>query len=295
MEHHLGREKVTLFRRYLAREQDAKGQLVFRECPNLGPGGCTVHEYRPLSCRLYGHFRGRSTDFFEHCVFRGKETVFPDHQEHLLSPGQARLTELSIEYLSYFPASACGATAPLKEPQTEVEMASHLLVVGQYAEAVQILQRLTAHERSPNLILMLAEGYEALGDYANAISTLDEAITISPDNPELYSRKGSNLLWSGRLLEARQALEQSLRMAPDRRNAHGLLGFTCQLSGDLSVARHHLCRAVELEDEPGAYRLQLGLVLKALGQYEEARRVLTLAQDYEPTREQATLALQRPE
>lgn len=292
MEHHLGVKRVALFRRFLARERDANGRLVFTECPNLGEQGCTIHEFRPLSCRLYGHFRGESADLFEHCVFRGQETVLPDAQEHLLSPGQPKLTELNIEYLTYFPALAAKhPLAPLKEPQTELETASHLMVIGQYAQAAEKLRKLRVEHSSANIFLMLADCYGHLEDFDNAILTLEEAITGSPDNPELHFRKGSNLFRAGRFPEAREALRHSVCLAPDRRNAQGLLGFLCQLGGDLEAAHRHLTRAVELEDEPGPYRLQLGLVLASLGQSEEAHRMLTLAQDYEPSLEQARLAL----
>lgn len=294
MEHRLGMETVARFRRFLARETDAKGRLVFQECPNLGDGGCLVHEFRPLSCRLYGHFRAESADFFEHCVFRGGETVFADDKEHLLSPGQIELTELNLEYLTYFPSSSSqGADSPFREPQTELELASHLAMRGDYCEAAEILRRLRGEQDSADLIWMLAGCYTSMLDYANATLILDEGIARSPRNPELHFQKGCNLLWAGCLSQARMAFEDSLALAPDGRNAHGLLGLVCRLSGDTASARHHLSRAVHLESEPGPYRLQFGLVLASLGELEEARRLIVLAQDYEPTREQARQALSK--
>jgi tetratricopeptide (TPR) repeat protein len=292
MAFHLGQPSVDKFRRFLNKERDKTGALVFTQCPNLGQAGCTVHEHRPLSCRSYGHFRSQSAELFEHCVFRGQETVYPDELEHLLSPGQVRLTELSIEYLSYFPGAAHDRPIdPLKVPRTDLEMASHLQIKGEYQAAIDILLRLSQSEDSANILCMLAECYGHLRDYATAVTTLDRAIIRSPKNAELYASKGANLLWAGRLPEAKIALERSLELAPDRRNALGLLGFIHQLSGDLLAAQQCLGRAVELEDEPGPYRLQLALVLKSLGRLAECRSMLALARDYQPTAPQAEQAL----
>lgn len=292
MAYHLGDESVARFRRFLARERNADGTLLFSECPNLDERGCSVHEFRPLSCRLYGLFRAQSAPLIEHCAFRGKETIFPDEQEHLFTPGQSRLAELSIEYLSYFPPGA-GAVESLrlKPPQTDLEMASHLQVTRDYPAAIELLLKLRQGEDSATVTLMLSECYEHVKDYGAAIATLDEAIARSPDNPELYTRKGRNCLFAGRLPEARQALARSLEMAEDRRNAQGLLGFVLQLSGELEGAERHLTRAVELEDEPGPFRFQLALVLKSLGKLQACREMLERAREYAPHAQQAEQTL----
>jgi Fe-S-cluster containining protein/Tfp pilus assembly protein PilF len=288
MAHHVGEEKVNRFRRFLKRERDPRGALVFSECPNLVAQGCSVHEFRPLSCRLYGLFRAESAPLFDHCAFRGHETVLPDRQEHLLTPGQARLAELSIEYLSYFPvANGDGPGSVLKEPQTELERAGHLQVSKDYPAAIALLLELRQSEDSPTVMLMLAECYEHLKDYPAAITILDEAIARSPQNAELLTRQGRCYLYAGQLEQAEQALRRSLALAEDRRNAQGLLGFVLQLSGQSEAAVPHLARAVQLEEEPGPFRFQLALALKTLGRLAESRDVLELAFEFEPSIPQA--------
>lgn len=288
MAFHLGEKAVEPFRRYLQRERNQQGDLVYTQCPNLGPQGCEIHEFRPMACRLYGHFRSESSELFEHCAFRGLETVLPDDQEHLLTPGQQRLTELNIEYLSYFPSyTATATTQALKAPQTELERASLLQLNGEYAAAVELLLRLRLDNHAPRVLLMLAECYESLSDYAAALTVLDEAITRSPQNPELYTKKGGNCLWLGKLAEGREALARSLELAPDRRNALGLLGYIHLLEGDFENAADRLGRAVELEDEPGPYRLPLAQAFAALERKEECHTMLLKAREFPPTAEQA--------
>lgn len=285
---HMGSARVLEFRRYLERETGPDGSLVYTECPNLGPQGCEIHPYRPLSCRLYGHYRAQSSPLFEHCVFRGTEQVFPDDQERLMSPGNQRLVELTIEYLSYLshPVESC-ETPLLREPQTLLEEASHHQFTGNYPAAIELLLRLRATAFSPNVLHMLAACYDSARDYASARDVWQDAIAASPRNPELHLRKGNTCLQMGDLAAARVALETAVELAPERRNAQGLLGFVCQLSGDLEQARYHLTRAVELEDQPGPFRFQLALVLQSLGRLEESRAMLARAREYPPTEQQA--------
>ncbi len=293
MEYHLSQEVVAPFRRYLKRETGETGTLLFDKCPLLGSQGCSVHEYRPMSCRLHGHFRSESQSLFEHCVFRGQETVFPDHQEHLLTPGQPQLTELNLEYLSYFPSE--GETpSPVWTafaPQTPMELASELKWKGEFAEARDLLMKLRQHGDTPNLLLMLLQCHEALGEYQLALDVLFDAINLSPQNPELHTQRGANHLWLGQLEHSQQALQESIALAPDRRNAQGLLGLVFQLQGHLSQAKRHFARAVELESEPGPYRFSLACVLRELGEEEASRSMFFKALDFPPTRESAEQAL----
>lgn len=294
MEWHLGKEKVEPFRRYLAREKGVDGSSLIENCPMLGPEGCTIHEFRPMSCRLYGHFRGESSPLFDHCVFVGQETIFPDHQEHLLTPGQPELTELNLDYLSYFPSSG-GAQmvreTPYFEAQTPMEKASELKCLGEFAAARDLLLRLRQERDTPNLLLMLAECHEALAEYSEALGVLDAALRLSPNNPELHTRVGANHLWMGQVEASAEALRHSLTLAPDRRNAQGLLGAVYQLQGYLEGAKHHLTLAVALEEEPGPYRFSLASVLRDLEETEASREMFLQALDYEPTRQQAEQAL----
>ena len=295
MEWHLGAERVAPFRRYLQREKAVDGTALMENCPMLGPDGCTVHEYRPMSCRLYGHFRAESTPLFEHCVFQGQETVFADHQEHLLTPGQPELTELNLDYLSYFPPTFGAGSIrekPYLEAQTPMEKASELKCLGEFAAARDLLLELRVERDTPNLLLMLAECHEALADYSDAIEVLEAAMKLSPMNPELYTRLGANHLWLGQLEPSAKALQHSLKLASDRRNAQGLMGTVCQLQADLTSARLHLARAVELEDEPGPYRFSLASVLRDLKETQAAREMFLAAQEYSPTRQAAQQALE---
>lgn len=291
MAFYLGEETVGEFRRYLDRETGSDGQLVYAQCPNLGDQGCTVHEHRPLSCRLHGHFRSQSAELFEHCVFRGTETVVSDEDEYLLAPGQQRLSELRADYQTYFPASASEVVVDLdRAPRTPMEHASRLVLLGNYAEAVEALLPL-ASDGSLAARVMLATSLERLGLYDEAISVLDAAIALSPENPELYTQKGGNCLWAGHLPQAVAALSRSVELAADRRNAWGMLGLALQLTGELEAACDALIRAVELEEEPGPFRFQLALVLKSLGEVEAARAMLHRACEFSPGRGQAERAL----
>lgn len=291
MAFYVGEETVGEFRRYLDREVGDEGRLVYQQCPNLSERGCKVHEHRPLSCRLYGHFRSQSAELFEHCVFRGTETVVPDEDEYLLAPGQQRLADIRADYMTYFPASGSTVAVDLERaPRTPMEQASQLMLLGRHAEAVELLSSMPEAGSLAGQV-MLATGLERLGRYDEAVVVLDRAIAQHPENSELHTLKGGNCLWSGRLQDAVASLSRSVSLASDRRNAWGMLGLALQLTGDLEGACDALIRAVELEEEPGPFRFQLALVLRSLGEEEAARSMLHRACEFGPSRGQAEQAL----
>lgn len=292
MEYRLGQEQVARFRDYLARERDEQGGWKIPECPFLGPEGCRVHPFRPLSCRLYGQVRRRSARLFEHCVFVGQERVLPDEQEHLLSPGQVALTALNLEYLSYLGPQTGHSSGRVAEPQTDTEMASWQMVQGHYQEALALLGALRQASDSVTLMLMEAECLEALGRYQEALEVLEQALAERPRNPELWRRRGANLLWSGQTGPAVAAFQRSLELQPEQLSTRGLLGFAARLDGQWELAEASLRQAVAQEREPSPYRLQWGLVLQHLGRETEAREALELARELPSTREAAEQALE---
>ncbi len=291
--HHIGDERTSEFRRYIAREKTQDGGFVYENCPLLNEYGCSVHEIRPYSCRLYGHIRNDKTELLSECVFRGSERVVPkEHERHML-PEHPRLIELVTEYNSYF-APPDHEVEQVENPllQTELDLAMHYQVSGRYDEARVLIQKMIAEEGERFLLLqMLGETSEALKDYLAAVEAFGKALHFTPENPELHYRLGCNLFWLNRYDEAGEALEEALRIDPQRSRCLGFLGFVRQFQGLFDQAADYYRRAVDTEDKPGLYRFQLGYALEQLGRRDEAQTAYEKALEFEPTEAMARDAL----
>ena len=294
MEQQLGKERVALFRRYIAREQDQAGRLRFEDCPMLDEKGCSIHPYRPMSCRLYGHFRSDDTELISHCVFRGKETVIPKAELRRRQPGLSELNELAAHYSSHFPAQDIKAENLRENPQGDQgDRASYLLAHQRHREALEILEPLSKEDDSPNVRLMLGLAYDGLSDYSKAAAAYRFALEASPSNPQLHLYLGSSLYYAGKNLEAKEAFSTAVNLAPEHLMAVGFLGLTHAALGAFEEARKAFARAVQLEDAPSLFRFQLGQACEQCGRAEDAVMAYTMALEHPSSREMAQQALTR--
>lgn len=294
MEQHLGKERVALFRRYIAREQDPSGRLRFEDCPMLDEKGCSIHPYRPMSCRLYGHFRSDDTELISHCVFRGKEMVIPKAELRRHQPGLSELNELAAEYASHFPAQSIETKNLQENPHGDLaDRASYLLAHQRHREALEILEPLIKQDDSPSVRLLLGLAYDGLGDYAKAAAAYRFALEVSPSNPQLHLYLGSSLYYSGKNQEAKEAFSTAVDLAPEHQMAVGFLGLSNFALGCFDEARRAFARAVQLEDEPSLFRFQLGQACERCGRPDDAVMAYTMALEHSSSREMAQQALSR--
>lgn len=290
--HHAGQEKADLFERYIRRERDTRGELVFPQCPMLNEFGCSVHRYRPLSCRYYGHFQAEGTEMIAHCVFKGKAKILPADQQRALLPGSAEMTDLAVEYASYFPAQDSDANSlGGREPETEVERVRKEMAEGNYQSALERLRPLTEKESSVALCEMMGGCYRGLGDFPRAVEWFEKACQLSDDNPQLLYQLAGCQFSVGDLDSARGTLERALEMAPERANAKCLLGSIHLMQNNLVEAEHFLREGLAGDSKPGPYHFQLALAQHCLDMVDQAVANYRLALRFEGTREQATVSL----
>lgn len=287
----IGQDRADLFRRFLDREKDGEGHLVFPACPLLNERGCSAHIYRPLSCRLYGHYRSDETKLIDHCVFRGKEIAVPAKDQKKLMPGTQEMTLLALDYASYFPPELKEKERADWTPQTDLEKAADFMKVGDYAAATPILEGLLTQEDSALLNEMLAGCYQGVGLFPQAAERFSRALVHQPENPQLHYRLGAAHFLAQNFDRARTSLGRSLELVPDNPTAQGLLGFVHRLQNRHEEAAPLLEAAVKAETQPGPYRLQLAFAQHNLGQLEEARKSYTMALEFAPTQADAQAGL----
>ena len=113
-----------------------------------------------------------------------------------------------------------------------------------------------------------------LGDHEQAIARLRRAAKLVPDQPEIRATLADALARAGRFAEAAEEGMETVRLQPRRAQAWASLGTTLGLAGRIPQAVEALRRAVELEPTDPAVRARLAFAEHAAGHAGEAARQL---------------------
>jgi tetratricopeptide (TPR) repeat protein len=109
------------------------------------------------------------------------------------------------------------------------------------------------------------------GDLEQATLQLKDELRLEPDQPEANAELGMALLAQNQSSEAVGYLSKAIHLQPDLWTAHEQLGKAMYLAKNYEGARKELTLALH-DDPEGVAHYQLGLVYKALGQTEDAKR-----------------------
>ena len=146
-----------------------------------------------------------------------------------------------------------------------------LISAEQYTQAATLIHALT--ESFPSYAFgwtMLGAVCARMGQDENALTHMQRAASLSPDNPDVHSNLGNQLQRLGRLEEAEACLLRALQIKPDHAEAHNILGIVCQRAGRLAQAETRFLRALQINpDYVEAYN-NLGVTLKDLNRLDEA-------------------------
>ena len=146
-----------------------------------------------------------------------------------------------------------------------------LISAEQYTQAATLIHALT--ESFPSYAFgwtMLGAVCARMGQDENALTHMQRAASLSPDNPDVHSNLGNQLQRLGRLEEAEACLLRALQIKPDHAEAHNILGIVCQRAGRLAQAETRFLRALQISpDYVEAYN-NLGVTLKDLNRLDEA-------------------------
>jgi tetratricopeptide (TPR) repeat protein len=167
-----------------------------------------------------------------------------------------------------------------------------LLERRRFAEAIPHLKN--AAEKAPTrrtlsglaaapIYAYLVEAYAGAGRIPEALETVQQALTVAPENAELHRARGHILLEQGDLPAARAALEKARTLAPREPRLHVELSNLYRNLADLPRARAEAQEALRLEPKSPEAHVAHGLVLGAMGREREAaqdfRQALRLAPD----------------
>ncbi|KAG2245172.1 hypothetical protein Bca52824_092975 [Brassica carinata] len=109
------------------------------------------------------------------------------------------------------------------------------------------------------------------GNFSEALSLYDRAISLSPENAAFRSNRAAALTASGRLGEAVRECLEAVRLDPSYSRAHQRLGSLYLRLGEAENARRHLCFSGQCPDQTDLQRLQT--LEKHLRRCWEARKI----------------------
>jgi len=139
--------------------------------------------------------------------------------------------------------------------------------------AIELLKKHTSAEtgRSPLFYSLLSSLYQATDQDDAALSTLQSAVTIYPENTQLLFEYGLLLDKNSRHEQAILMMEKVLELEPDHAEALNYIGYTwADRNMHLDKALEYILRAVALKPDNGFILDSLGWVYYRLGDLQQA-------------------------
>jgi tetratricopeptide (TPR) repeat protein len=99
----------------------------------------------------------------------------------------------------------------------------------------------------PNVLLMAAQTYSAMGDATEAEKALRKTVELDPQSLQAYSMLGTMYYQQGRLDLARKELEGFVARAPKSVPANTMLGTILELQGKSEEAKQHYSTALQVD------------------------------------------------
>ena len=114
---------------------------------------------------------------------------------------------------------------------------------GDYAGAIETLQKIPADEMDPQALVMLGQAYMQDRDYEKAIEVYGRALEQDSDNQQLRQYHAEALMAAGKAGDARNELQRILRTDPNDGAGWLKLGHLDRVEGKFDEAREELGKA----------------------------------------------------
>lgn len=156
---------------------------------------------------------------------------------------------------------------------------------GETDKAIVMLKKHIAKEssRSPLFYALLSSLYQEKRDNLSAMSLMEAAVSIYPENPQLLFEYGLLLDKNGMDEQAILKMEKVLELRPDHADALNFIGYSwADKNIRLKEALVYVQKAVALKPDNGYIVDSLGWVYYRLGDYQRAVEELERALELEP-------------
>ncbi|MCX6736393.1 MAG: tetratricopeptide repeat protein [Candidatus Parcubacteria bacterium] len=114
-----------------------------------------------------------------------------------------------------------------------------------------------------------ADALIKMGKYEEAVDASREALTLSPDHPNLYNNFGYSLMKQGRNEEAIAEYKKALALDPEYHLAYNGIGQSLYNLGNFSEAKETFEKEISLNPHNERAHYGLGKTLVMLGDYDE--------------------------
>ncbi len=154
-----------------------------------------------------------------------------------------------------------------------------------FEEGIFILENVLVADGRPltDIFILLANMYERQGDHEASENIFKQALSIHPNNDDLFYEFALFLYRWDKIIRALTIMKKVIALNPDHAKALNFIGFTwADRDENLEQALEYIKRAVYLKPENGYIRDSLGWVYFRLGYLDKARKELEKALELAP-------------
>jgi len=165
-------------------------------------------------------------------------------------------------------------TDPESEPTVE-QLTQLLMDEGKSAEAVTLLESITAHSPSAVLLDLLGDAYTQTHELAKAEAAYRQAVDLDPSEPSHQRGLGQTLLAEEKYSEALKVYQKLSDVMPDDSDVYLRIAQIYRELHQLDKAEENLVKARQYA--PGSLEVMYNeaMLYQAQGRYEDAIRVLS--------------------
>jgi tetratricopeptide (TPR) repeat protein len=197
-------------------------------------------------------------------------------QARLQPQNQAGMTE-AVGKLKAAAAQTSSARLLHAIGSQAASMASELIWAGRGGRVVRTRTGLEAAQLATDILTgdvstwqSYAVALRTLGRREEALAAYDKALTLDPDNANLYVGRGNALGDMGRAEEALAAYDKAVTLNPDKAFAYNARGNTLREMGRFEEALATLNKALTFDPDDTYAHMSRGIVLSDMGRAEEA-------------------------
>lgn len=191
--------------------------------------------------------------------------------------------------LNEFGAAISDFTAAIARDKTFLNYAnraSAYTYAPDYDRAIQDYREAAKIDPSrPWVYIQIARIQWKMGQFAEALKTVDIAIERDPGDSKVYSMRGIIEVALGKQNEAIEDLKRALQLDDSNWEAYGGLGFALDEVGKFAEAIPKLNKAIELSPSAGGYSNR-GYAYLNLGDYDAAQKdflqAISISPDFAP-------------
>lgn len=157
------------------------------------------------------------------------------------------------------------------DPSVRLMAAEIFLDLGLSADAAEAcLEQIRFHGETTEALSLLGTAYHESGDFARAAQTFEKALTMSPNNKELFNNLGYSLFCAGFLEPALAAFDKALAIDPGYKHAWYNKGYSLHGAERLRDALECYRMALEIDPLDRVLWNNYGNALYNLGMFEES-------------------------